>query len=132
MYKRLVLGAAFFGIAVFAVNALAITFYWYASITHFDKLVHTLGGIFAAVAGSAFLYKHAQTLRKRELVITALLFVFIVGLAWEYYEYILQFYIKNIHLADIPDSIGDLVADMIGGILGISFVILLQKRYNRE
>ena len=55
-----------------------------------------------------------------------------MGLAWEYYEYVVQFYIKNVHLADVPDSIGDLSADMLGGILGTSFVIAYKKRYNKR
>ena len=131
MYKRLVASAAFIGISLFVVNALASTFYWYVSIPWFDMPMHTIGGMFVAVLGGAFLRKQLRGRSAYEVFILIVLFVFVIGLAWEYYEYIVQFYIKNVHLADTVDSISDLICDMLGGILGAGFVILLNTKYNR-
>ena len=131
MYKVLVALSAISGISLFVVNALAVVFYWYVSIGWFDMLMHTIGGLFVAFLGSAFLFKHIRKLGSRELFVTIGLFVFIIGLAWEYYEYIVQFYIKSVQLADVADSISDLICDMVGGTIGAIFVILIKKRYNQ-
>jgi hypothetical protein len=131
MYKRLIAASAVLGILTLVLNAVAVAFYWYVSIGWFDMLMHTLGGVFVAVLGSAFLWKYLRVLPAREFFITLALFVFVVGLAWEYYEYVVQFYIKTVHLADMMDSISDLICDMIGGCIGALFVIGLRKRYNR-
>lgn len=131
MYRRLIAYAASVGIGVLLLNSVANAFYWYVSIPWFDMFMHTLGGVFVALLGGAFLARRLVELTPRELFITVALFVFIIGLGWEYYEYIVQFYIKNVHLADVSDSISDLICDMIGGSIGSLFVIRAQKRYNR-
>lgn len=131
MYTRLITSAAVFGILLFVVNAMASVFYWYVAIPWFDMMMHVLGGVFVAILGAAVLFKHIRTLPSRELFITLALFVFIIGLAWEYYEYIVQFYVKGVQLAHITDSLSDLICDMLGGSIGTLFVIHLKKRYNR-
>lgn len=120
------------GIGIFALNTAAIAFYWYASMFWFDMLMHTLGGVFVALLGGALFTRTFRTLGWREIMITNLLFIFIIGLGWEFYEYIVQFWIKGINLASISDSISDVICDMTGGILGTYFVILIKRRYNRE
>lgn len=130
MYKVLVALAAFVGISLFIINGVASVFYWYVSIWWFDMLMHVIGGIFVGLIGSAFLHKHLEGLSGKEVFVSLALFVFIIGLGWEYYEYILQFYIKSVQLADVADSISDLICDMVGGIIATLFVILLRKRYN--
>ena len=130
MYRRLIIIALLLAVGTFTLNAIAVLFYWYVSIWWFDMLMHTIGGVLVAVLGSALILKHLKGLTRKETYITIALFVFIIGLGWEYYEYIVQFYIKSVHLADISDSISDLICDMVGGSIGAGFVILLQKRYN--
>ena len=132
MYRRLIILAAIVGIGLFVTNAMAVIFYWYVSIPWFDMFMHTIGGVFTALVGTAFLLPRLKGLRPMELFITISLFVFIIGLFWEYYEYIVQFYIKSVQLANISDSISDLICDMVGGSIGAFFVILLNKRYNKE
>lgn len=130
MYRKLIMTASILGIGIFLINALANRLYLYASIPWFDMLMHALGGVFIAVTVGALLTRNAY--QRRDQLIMILLAVFIIGLGWEYYEYLVQFFIKAVDLAKIPDSISDLICDMIGGTLGATFVILLQKRYNRE
>ena len=131
MYKRLIGSAAALGIIIMLVNALANAFYWYVSIPWFDMLMHTIGGVFVAVLGAALLVRHIRLLPKRELFITLALFVFVIGLVWEYYEYVVQFFIKGVQLAAISDSISDIICDMAGGMIGSIFVIWIKKRYNK-
>lgn len=134
MYKRLVLTAATTGIFLFVVNWIANTFYWYVSISWFDMLMHTIGGMFTVFVTAAFLYRSRQLqgLDSKELFITLALIAFIIGLGWEYYEYLVQFLIKSVQLASIPDSISDLICDMVGGVIASIFVIVMQRRYNRR
>ncbi len=132
MYRRVLTASALTGIGLCVVNWLANTFYWYVTIGWFDMPMHGIGGVFVALCGAAALAKRKSVLTTSELLITILLFVFVVGLAWEYYEYIVQFFVKGVQLASISDSISDLICDMIGGVVGVSFVLLLQKRYNKD
>lgn len=133
MYKRLIIIACFFGLTLFSLNALANKFYWYVSIPSFDMFMHTLGGVFVSITATALLKKRGYSnVKNRDLLIIILLFVFIVGLGWEYYEYIVQFYIKGVQLAVLQDSISDLICDMAGGVIGFIFVILAKKRYNSK
>ncbi len=131
MYKKLVGYAALVGIGIFLINTLAHVFYWYVSIWWFDMLMHTIGGVFVAFVCSMITFKQIESLPFRELFIVIALMVFIVGLAWEYYEYVVQYYVRGVQLASIPDSVSDLICDMIGGSLGALFVIWTKKRYNR-
>jgi VanZ family protein len=93
--------------------------------------MHTLGGIFIALLGAMVCWRHIKHLGWHDTAVALLLFVLIIGLAWEYFEYIVQFFVKGVHLADIPDSITDLMCDMLGGIIGTAFVLRAKKRYNR-
>lgn len=132
MYKRLAIVAAIAGVGLCIGNAIATVFYWYTSWWWFDMVMHTLGGMFTAFVCSLVFFKTLRNRSSKQYFITIMLAVFIVGLAWEYYEYIVQFYIKAVHLADITDSISDLICDMFGGGVAVGFVILLRTRYNQR
>ncbi|HWC57429.1 MAG TPA: hypothetical protein VG621_00540 [Candidatus Paceibacterota bacterium] len=133
MVDRIILFRACICLVVLALlNGLATEFYWYTSVFGFDKAMHTLGGITVALLGGAWFLKRSEGLSPFQTFVTLTLCTFVVGLAWEYYEYLVQFFIKGVHLADIPDSIGDLIFDIIGGAIGSFLVILIKRRYNRR
>lgn len=132
MQKYLATQALRLVLLVFALHLLATVFYWYNSVSDFDKIMHTLGGVFIALLGAMLFWRYVSHLGRRDTVVALLLFVLIMGLAWEYYEYVIQFFVKHVHLADIDDSITDLIADMCGGVLGASFVLWSKKRYNTK
>ncbi len=128
MYWRLIRYTCAAFIGLWFLNALANMFYWYASIWWFDIMMHTFGGVAVALAASAlFVRRYAH----QKMIVPVLLGVFIVGLAWEYYEYALQHIIRGAELANIPDSISDIIADMVGGGIGVYLAIRTQRRYNR-
>lgn len=132
MYKALVVYASILGLFILLVNTIAGVFYWYDSISWFDMFMHTVGGVFVAVFGGAIMYKYLKNTLPIETFINLMLFVLIVILAWEYYEYIVQIFIKEIKLASIPDSVSDLICGMIGGTIGSYLVIIAKKRYNKN
>lgn len=92
--------------------------------------MHTLGGIFIIFIVASFYIKEIRELDSWQIFVALALSAFVVGLIWEYYEYLVQAFVKTVHLADIPDSIGDLIFDCFGGALGSIFVIFINKRYN--
>lgn len=117
-------------IFIFLLNLLAHFLYWYSAIWWFDMLMHTLGGVFLGLWALWYEAKILHTKTLRELFLMVMVPVLLLGVAWEGYEYLVQFFIKNVMIANLPDSVSDLACDLLGGMLVFVFVLLLQKRYN--
>jgi hypothetical protein len=116
---------------VFFMNTAANFFFWYSSIWWYDMLMHFLGGLFVAVLAYDLCWHLMKTQRnlwvKFFFIIAAVLFI---GLLWEVYEFGVQDIAKVTGIADIPDSISDLVFDTIGGIFG--FLLVSQRLKNEQ
>jgi hypothetical protein len=132
MKKRLIRKALSIVVGLFLFNLLAYQFYWYASIFWYDMVMHTAGGVFLALLLGSHFHKQLYKMTMKESIVVLLLGVFIIGLGWEYFEYIVQVIVKPVSFADFADSISDVICDMIGGIIGTYFVIHAKKRYNKE
>lgn len=117
-------------ISILILHLLAYQFYWYASMWWFDMLMHTLGGVFLGLIGGVLLSRYISSAHTATIFGTILLFVFIVGFGWEVFEYVVQALIKTTSIANIPDSISDLLCDLSGGVISIYFVLRAKKRYN--
>lgn len=128
--KHLAVISLYFIVVMLVLHLAATAFYWYVSVPWYDMLMHTLGGIFLAIFTTALFARYIMVLDRYETFVTLLLAVLIVGGLWEYFEYAMQYFVRgSAELANIPDSIVDLVCDMLGGIAGIIFVLRLKKRY---
>lgn len=132
MQKKLFLYSAFLIVGIFILNKAAHFFYWYASISQFDMFMHALGGFFVALWGGALLYPLLKGNHWKLWVIVLCAFVLVVGFLWEVFEFSVQGVVRVETIANIPDSLSDMVFDMIGGILGTLFVLWRTARYNRE
>lgn len=131
LQKRLAVVSLFFILLLSGLHLVASAFYWYVSIPWYDMMMHTLGGLFLAVFTSAFFYRHIMEMNRYETIVTLLLAVMVVGGAWEYFEYAVQYAVRgSMTLATFPDSVSDMVCDMIGGAIGTYFVLSQKKRYN--
>ena len=131
--KRLAIVSLLLIVVLVGLHTAANTFYWYVSISWYDMMMHTLGGVFLAVFAAAFFNRFIIRLPRYEVIIILLLTVLIIGLGWEFFEYTVQYIVKgSARLANIPDSVSDIVCDMVGGILGVCFVLNQKKRYNRS
>lgn len=108
----------------------ATFFYWYSSISQFDMLMHTLGGVFIAVWGSALLYPLLKDQKPILWLIILMALTIVIGFLWEVFEFSVQGLVQVETLANIPDSLSDMVFDMIGGVIGTLFAIWRMKRYN--
>lgn len=114
---------------IFVFNMLAYQFYWYTAITWFDMLMHTLGGLFLGLASASLFSRQLVRRNTWQVAVIVLSWVIIIGFGWEVFEYVVQFLIKGVHLADIPDSISDMLCDIAGGIISCYFVLHAKKRY---
>ncbi|MBY0328670.1 hypothetical protein K2Q02_01070 [Patescibacteria group bacterium] len=131
--KRLASISLLIIVLMITLNTLATMFYWYVSIPWYDMMMHTLGGVFLVVFIAALFTRRVLRSSHVHSITTVLFVVLIIGLGWEFYEYIVQYSIKgSARLASIPDSISDMVCDMFGGILGVYFVLMLKRRYNKN
>lgn len=130
MQKKLFIHSAVLIGIIFILHKAATFFYWYSSIHWFDMLMHTLGGVFIAVWGSALLYRLLKDQKPILWCIILLALTIVIGFLWEVFEFSVQGIVQVETLANIPDSLSDMVFDMIGGGIGTLFAIWRTKRYN--
>jgi len=116
--------------AVLLGHLLAYRFYWYATIYGFDKVVHLFGGIATAYILAALWSNYIEHATTHSVWKRLLLLSFIVGVGWECFEYVIQFFVGGPTIATPIDSVGDVVFDMLGASIATFFVLLIKKRYN--
>lgn len=131
MSKKLLFKACILIFFIWLVHTLANTFYWYSAIWWFDIPMHILGGMFLALTAGALFFKTLLPLSFKERMVIILLFVLIVGLGWELFEYFVQNFIKGDQLVSFPDSVKDMMMDLFGGVVASYFVFRRLKRYNK-
>lgn len=132
MFRKKLAHTSLWLIAVIAVlHLVANTFYWYLVISWFDMFMHTLGGIFLAVFSATVFSGFIKKTSALKTFLLLLSIVFAIGFAWEIFEYVVQFLIRgSIQIANVPDSISDMLCDIVGGVIGFFFVLSQKRRYN--
>lgn len=129
--KKLTQFSLIFILDIFLLHIVANTFYWYLTIPWFDMFMHTLGGIFLSLFCATIFSNKILKTSNTNIFLILFSFVFVVAFGWEVFEYIVQFFIKDsIQIANISDSISDMIFGFLGGILGFFFVLKQKKRYN--
>ncbi len=108
-----------------------MTFHWYSIVWWFDMPMHTLGGVWVALAG-LFVFKyrritHEDISKPQKLFFISLMSVIVVGVLWEVFEFGVQT-TGIVELANLTDSFSDVCFDLLGGILGTLYFI---HRYER-
>ncbi len=107
-------------ILVSTLHFLATKLYWYNDFFWFDMLMHFIGGIFIGFIALYILYRFKISQNKKFIstIKITILTVFVVGLFWEVYEYVVQGFTGAI-LANPIDSISDLFFDLAGGLYAV-------------
>lgn len=145
MAKRnhLILIAVLF-ILVILLNALAFQFNWYWRLWWFDLLMHFLGGLTVAftvfyITQTAYKNYFSRLVKhKADLFSLAIISAFLVGGAWELFEFGLDQYqtsivaLKSIATLQIglTDSFFDLLFDLIGA--SVAALIFSKKYYEKR
>lgn len=117
--------------SIVAFHIVSMSFYWYDHFLWLDILMHLIGGAWVGLFFVFLFQKHLSNLSNIQFLpflVLGLGFVALVGVLWEFYEYLSDVYIYKMHplqLApnpkNLPDTLADLVNDLIGGFLTISF-----------
>lgn len=130
-------------LAAIALNFVALyigeEFGFYYRFAYIDKVFHFLGGVVAAWFFFVLLGERAKSFSALRMVLIAMVFVYFVGVVWEFLEYIstvyspiyapwLQHYFS---IGSWLDSLGDLVADMAGGLIVTLSVLTVHANGNR-
>lgn len=118
---------------VFILNSLANFFFWYSSIKQFDMLMHFLGGFTASLFSFWLIYKKCilwiESGNTGRVFRVLLLMVIIIALLWEIVEFLVQDIFGVTVLANIPDSMSDLLFGILGGAVGYLYLI---RKYKKE
>ncbi len=108
----------------FAVHLLASSWGFYYIAQGFDKVMHFWGGVSVALFFIWYFYfsgRFTLPLPKDSKIFFIFLIVglvALVGVGWEFFEYIGNNYIaKGQMQGDLTDTMGDLFADLVGGLV---------------
>ncbi|MFN4181548.1 MAG: hypothetical protein ACK4FA_02540 [Candidatus Paceibacteria bacterium] len=106
------------GIAL--INYAAIKFHWYSSLWWFDMPMHFLGGLWVGMLLIWYIVREDFSLHAIGRV---LLGAFIVGMAWEVLELVLnEQFIRDTY--DLRDTISDLFFDLSGTFAAMFYAML--------
>lgn len=101
-------------------SGLANFFGWYKAYDGLDWVMHFLGGVWVAAASMYFYQRQGW---KRPSLFHILLWVFLIALAWEIYEFIGdRFLDKPLFQQSSWDTVGDTVFALLGAIISHLFI----------
>jgi len=101
-------------------HLVAMDFYLYWTVSWFDNLMHFLAGLAGGLTAlwafynSGIFFKHSPKLW--EVTIISLSCIFVVGVAWEYFEFV--YGLTGVDASHyISDTLTDLAMDLLGSIV---------------
>jgi len=109
------------------------------SFDHFDTVLHFIGGFLIAWLALSILGKKINSYSKAGAIILVIILVLTVGIVWEIAEHISGRYGQEyfpliygyFHGGDPKDTMIDLVADSVGGLLFIiAWMIIKKPKFN--
>jgi hypothetical protein len=125
---------------ILAIHSIALSNYWYNSIWWLDIPMHLIGGAWVSLLFFSLFFKKLACFqdkwRNLSLIILSVSFVALIGVLWEFYEYLFDVFVLKTHpLAfvtdpgNLPDTIADLFNDLIGG---AATAMLIQKFFHSK
>ena len=113
---------------ILIVNFLANKFYWYYAVWYFDMIMHSIGGFRVGLASTWFFDKSESFKSFPEskililkLISKALLFVMLVAIGWEVFEFLVNDVIAQ-NPFDFIDTISDVFFGLFGGLCAILYI----------
>lgn len=129
-----------FLIAVLSLHILATFNYWYWTYLWLDIPMHFLGGFWVAMISvyliSAYQFPISNESLKQNFLsflIVILSFVALIGIFWEFYEFLNDFFLSSKNYTQIlqqgaADTIADLFFDLLGGTVFIIIFKFLSRK----
>jgi hypothetical protein len=109
--------------SVALLHVVALNSYLYWLYPWFDIPMHFLGGAVAAFGFLSWVGERLVPVRSRAFLAT-LCFVALVGIAWEVFEW----HFKLVETLEyIPDTVGDLFYDLLGGTIAYGLVVSFKR-----
>ena len=124
-----------FGLLIFILilHALATVNFWYLRIFWFDMPMHFLGGLWVATV-YFYIGFNGRWMKFLTDAIMVLAFVALVGVFWEFFEFVSDFLVESkrsgLFQAGAADTLSDLFFDLLGG--AAIFVIYKIKMFNNK
>ena len=129
-------------VAILIVHVAGSVTAWYDTVWWLDVVMHIAGGAWVALV---FTYLSKNIWRildfKNKFIFSLVLclgFVTLVGVFWEFYEYLRDVYTFKLHPLNyapnpltLPDTLSDLLNDLIGGSLTFIVFYAFSHRPNR-
>lgn len=121
MRDKLLQQLALIVFAVFILNTAGSFFGWYTLLPWYDKLMHFLGGVWLGFVSVWVLYR---LVRQGAFPVVLFLVCILLGtILWEVLEYFVQHITRAPGaLANMPDSISDVIFGMLGGFVALLFI----------
>lgn len=101
------------------IYGMAHFYYW--RFPWFDMLAHLFGGLWIGL----FAYWAAVKIGKEPSVLLCIVAALLIGVIWESFEFLTG--ITNLPI-EIPDTLGDISMDVLGGLLGYLLARRIEKR----
>lgn len=124
--QRTISEKSLLGLVLFigAGNFFSIWLGWYVTIWWADVALHTLGGMWSSMFFFYVFERYVPSFSMPASRIASVLivvgFVMVVGVGWEWFEYTFDHFFAQERAAwraqrGLPDTMGDLLADFVGG-----------------
>ena len=126
-------------IIILAVHFAGSAFSWYDRLFWLDIIMHFLGGAWVAALSVYLFGEYWQVISDKAKPFQEFMLILgsvaLVGVLWEFYEFLADVYLLKIHPLNLapdpqvlPDTIADLLNDLIGGSLAFLFIKLKKKK----
>lgn len=119
--KKLSTYLAFLILFIFAINYVAMKFYWYSAIWYFDMPMHFLGGFWL---GLALIWFFSVREFSPKSILKIILGALLIGILWELFEILIDKSIAQ-NPFNILDTISDMCFDLAGG--GLSIIYFFKR-----
>ena len=118
---------------ILVIHTIATIYHWYWTYQWLDIPMHILGGFGTGLLAITLNYKF-KVFESRPWINAILILgiVALVGVFWEFFEFILHNYLARFHLPEPPvaknsfdlykDTLKDLLDDIVGGFIATAFL----------
>ncbi len=99
-------------------NFFATTYFLYWKYSWFDMPMHFLGGVCVALGFAILPFFRITLPPQYRTLLPYLLFVFLIGIGWEVFEYVNGISLASADERFLTDTLEDLFFDLLGGFVG--------------